>query len=876
MSLSGGAERSSILRQIAASFAGGQYAEAERVARQLWQANVQDEEALRLVAQIVNQQGRLEEAVGLMRKLQELNPLQAHYYDDMGAMLAASGKWAEAEAAHRTALVLDPKAVNASFNLALVLFRQRKTQEALQVLDDLEKNAPDFAEQYALRGEILRAEKRNDEAVAAFSRAVALGLETSEVLVNLGMALSDAGQRDQALSVLAESGKVDPEDANANYYLGNLLKDQGKYDEALTCYNNALRQNPDFAEALNNMGLVLQAKGDQSAAEAAFARALAVSPGLSAVHNNIGNCRLRQGQMEAALACFRKAVEITPDSSEAWNNLGETYYRLQRLDEAEAAYRKALEIRPGADETELNLGILLLLRGDFENGWKFYEKRWAMPAIQANRPRFKQPEWLGEPLDGKTLLIYVEQGMGDNLQFVRYLKILRERYPESRIYYWCLRPLFRLFSVYAAECGVELLPETIPGGVPPIDYHVALLTIPERLGTTLQTIPAEVPYLKPPAELVEHWGRRLAGLQGKRVGLVWASGETYLFHMFRTMRLKQLKPLLEVPGISWVSLQKGSGVSQIAAEGLSDLVLDLMDEAADFADTAAIIANLDLVISVDTSVPHLAGAMGAPVWLMDRFDTDWRWLLDREDSPWYPSMRIFRQTSFGDWDSVLPRVVSALEEWSSGAASPSRAARATVQSEEKRVKQPLKLNLGCGNTRIPGFVNVDCVAVCHPDMVVNLESTPWPWESDSVDEIKLIHVLEHLGQATEVFLSIIREMYRVCRDGAVIEIVVPHPRSDYFLGDPTHVRPITVDMLNLFNQRLNREWAQMGSSNTPLGLITGVDFEIESVVHTLEPEWKDKLVSGQMTEAEIATVARQYNNVIVQTRFIWRVRKLQN
>jgi len=884
MNLHAESDRDSQLRRLAANFGNGNYAEAERIARELSRGNAADDEALRLLAEIVNRQGRLDEAIALMRQLLERDPMNAAYHDDMGAMLASGGRWQEAEEAHRLALVLDPRAVNAQFNLALALFRQRRTLEALQVLDKLEKEKPDFAEQYALRGEILRAENRPDDAVAAFSRAAALGLETSDVLVNLGMALSDAGQTDDAMAVLAKSGKINPEDANANYYLGNLVRDQGDLDGALAYYRKALAQRPDFAEVLNNLGLILQEKGDVRGAEAAFARAMAASPGLGAVHNNMGNCRLKLGQMEAAIACFRKAIDISPESYEVWNNLGETYARLQRLDEAEAAYRRALEIKPGADETELNLGILLLLRGDFENGWKYYEKRWEMPAIKANRPRFQQPEWLGEPLDGKTLLIYVEQGMGDNLQFVRYLKILRDRYPTARIYYWCLRPLFRLFSAYAAECGVELLPEVIPGGVPPIDYHVALLTIPERVGTTLTTIPAEVPYLRAPADLVEKWRERLAGLEGKRVGLVWASGETYLFHMFRTMALSQLKPLLDVPGISWVSLQKGCGKNQIAAEGLSEKILDLMDEAEDFADTAAIIANLDLVISVDTSVPHLAGAMGVPVWLVDRFDTDWRWLLNRSDSPWYPSMRIFRQTAFGDWDSLVPRVAEALYEWVGRVpVLPAKKIETEIKSSpvdkgavDVLPAKSLKLNLGCGNRKMDGFVNVDFVEACHPDLVVNLEKTPWPWDDHAVDEIKLIHVLEHLGQTTDTFLSIIKEMYRVCRDGAHIEIIVPHPRSDHFLGDPTHVRPVTIAMLNLFDQRLNREWEKMGAANTPLGLILGVDFEVESAVHTLEPDWQQKLTSGQMNESEIAAAVRQFNNVVIQTSIVWRVRKTRS
>ncbi|MEI7430146.1 MAG: glycosyltransferase family 9 protein [Betaproteobacteria bacterium] len=360
---------------------------------------------------------------------------------------------------------------------------------------------------------------------------------------------------------------------------------------------------------------------------------------------------------------------------------------------------------------------------------------------------------------------------------------------------------------------------------------------------------------------------------------MWASGETYLLHMFRTMPLKLLKPLFDINGISWVSLQKGNAASQIASEGLSDRILDMMGNVEDFADTAAIIANLDLVVSVDTSVAHLAGAMGVPVWLLDRFDTDWRWLLDRTDSPWYPTMRIFRQTAFADWSSVISRVFQALSASVSGnpeaESMPERLATIPVQPPAIVVPMSpaLKLNLGCGNRKMEGFLNVDCVTVCQPDLVVDLEKTPWPWENNSVDEIKLIHVLEYLGQSTDVFLSIIKEIYRVCRDGARIEIIVPHPRSDHYLGDPTHVRPVTIPMLQLFDQRLNREWAAMGAANTPLGIILEVDFAVESAVHTLEPEWQQKLSSGQMSEAEMASAVAQYNNVVTQTIIVWRVRK---
>ncbi len=864
--------------RLVSCFGAGDLAQAEQIARRLLAADRQDEEALHLLAQICYRRGRAEESVTLMKELLGLNPAHAPYNNDYGVMLASLGRWDEAATAYGVAVVLDQRNVDARFNLALALFRTKQKDRARVELDRLMALRADLPEAVALNGELLRDEGRPTEAIEAFMQAIELGMETSDVYVNLGLALEDMNRGDEAAQALHKANRLDDGDAAACFHLGNFYRNKGNKDQAEKFFSRAVSLRPDFAEAHNNLGLLLQENGEAARAAACFEKALSKDPDMDAAHTNLGSSRLRQGWMDGAIDSFRRAIDINPQSAEAWNNLGNVYFRLHRLGEAEAAYRRSLDIRPSYVEADLNLGILLLLRGNLPEGWPRYESRWSMPGVAEKRPKFKQPEWEGDPLSGRTLLVYSEQGMGDNLQFVRYLPLLRERYPDSKIYFWCLPPLYRLFRSCAETWGIEALPPTVAGGLPPIDLQIALLSLPYRMGTELSSIPANVPYIWPESGLVEKWSSRLAELPGKKVGVVWASGEIYAFHKFRTVRLKQLEPLLNTPGISWVSLQKGSGAEQIVSEGLSGKIVNLMDEVEDFADTAAIMAGLDLVVSVDTSVPHLAGAMGVPVWLLDRFDTDWRWLLDRADSPWYPTMRIFRQTSFGDWPSAMDAAAAALAEWVSNAdggevcsarnAAPVPAAR--IESVDEKA---LKLNLGCGNRKMDGFLNVDCVEVCQPDLVVNLERTPWPWPDNSVDEIKLIHVLEHLGQQTDVFLAIIKEMYRVCRDAARIEIIVPHPRSDTFLGDPTHVRPVTGAMLNLFSKRLNREWAEMGAANTPLGIILDVDFEIDSFVHTLEPEWQGKLSSGQLSEAEVAQAARQYNNVISQSTIVWRVRK---
>ena len=869
---SGDVRRQAALAQLAGAFSAHDFLLAERIARELLAIDAGDEEALHLLAQILNQQGRTNEAVELMGALCSFNPQCVAYHNDRGVMLAALGRWPEAVAAYEKATVLDAHHVDARFNLALALFRCKRREEARAAYDALAALAPEIPEMDVLHGEILRAEGRPGEAVEALSRAIAHGIDTAEVHVNLGLALEDMHRGVEAEEALQAANRaVSGPDAAASFHLGNLYRDQGRKDLAEQFYGQALRLRPDFAEAYNNLGLLLQERGEAERAAACFSEALATDPALDAAHTNHGNALLKQGWMDGAIDSFKRALEINPTSAEAWNNLGNVYFRLHRLDEAEAAYLESIALKPDYAEADLNLGILRLLRGNFREGWPSYESRWKMPGVAEKRPRFAEPEWAGDPLAGRTLLVYSEQGMGDNLQFVRYLPLLRQRYPDSKIYFWCLPPLYRLFAENAAAWGIEALPPTVAGGLPPIDLHIALLSLPWRLGTDLATIPAAVPYLRPDPTLVEQWGARLQALPGKKVGVVWASGEVYTFHRFRTVRLRQLEPLLAVEGVSWVSLQKGSGARQIEDEGLSGKVFNFMDEVEDFADTAALIANLDLVVSVDTSVPHLAGAMGVPVWLLDRFDTDWRWLLDRSDSPWYPSMRIFRQTAFGDWDTVMAPAAQALAGWV-GSAVPDAGAQ-PVPKAASGAGQPLKLNLGCGSRKMAGFVNVDCFAACQPDLVVNLEETPWPWGDDSVDEIKLIHVLEHLGQDTATFLAIVKEMYRVCRDGARIEIVVPHPRSDNYLSDPTHVRPVTAPTLQLFDQRLNRQWAAMGAANTPLGQICGVDFVLESGVNELEPEWYQKRISGEIDEAELNFAVRHYNNVVAQTVFVLRVRK---
>jgi tetratricopeptide (TPR) repeat protein len=704
---SGGLDRAEKIACLMDCFYAGDWGVAQSVAQQLVEADPKDVEARHLLAQIVFKAGGGEEAVDLMRAALELDPLNAAYHNDHGVMLASLGRWSDAAAAYEVAAVLDRGGFDARFNLALALFRTGQRERARVELDRVKALRPDLPDVPALDGELLRAEGDLARAVEAFGKAIGLGLATPDAYAKLGLTLLDLERGEEALEAMQTAERIGGGDAETFFHLGDFYRkksDQegrngkdyaGDRERAESHYRRALALRPDFAEAYNNLGLLLKGDGNMPGAVECYARALIIDPAMVATHINLGTLRAEEGWMEGAIDSYRFALKIDPRSTDAWNSLGMSYTRLHHLDKAEEAYRRSLEIRPDLADTRAQMALLLLLGGRYAEAWPLYETRWQASRWKSSdfrikKPEFSQPEWNGDDLGERTLLVAAEQGFGDNLQFARYLPLLRRRYPRARILYWCRQALFLLigFNAAALAWDVKVLPEVLPVSAEPAPFvvFISLMSLPWRMGTTLENIPSGVPYLAAPPQLIGKWAARFAGLKGKKVGLVWSGSETY-GQKFRAVNLKRMAPLFQVGGIQWVSLQKGPGAGQIAKEGLSGRIADMMDEAGDFVDTAAIIANLDLVISVDTAVLHLAGAMGKPAWLLNRFDTDWRWLLEREDSPWYPTLRIFRQTSLGDWDSVIPRMAQALSVWvsESGGNPPStcRAASLGLQAGER-------------------------------------------------------------------------------------------------------------------------------------------------------------------------------------------------
>ncbi|MGQ9365554.1 tetratricopeptide repeat protein [Azospirillum sp. ST 5-10] len=514
---------------------------------------------------------------------------------------------------------------------------------------------------------------RIDEAEALYRRQIEAAPrrpETGPAYVNLGAILQARGRHEEAEALLRRAQRMAPNDPNVLNNLGMVMQARGRRDEAIAFFRRALGNDPAHADARGNLGGALVDAG--RAGEAiAFLEPLAVQPGAGAhVLVNYANALREADRFAEAEAWYRRALDRAPEDPDVLANLGVCLLDQRRAADAVACLERAVARDPRHVQAQWHLSLALLALGDFERGWPKYEWRWLLASMRPSLRRFAQPAWRGEPLEGRRILLHGEQGLGDCLQFVRYAPLVAEA--GGRVILDVPAPLVRLFSGLP---GVEAVVAT---GTPPpeADLHAPLLSLPQALGTRLATVPARVPYLRADPALAEAWRARLAAAPGLRVGLVWAGNprtelpSAHAIDRRRSMTLAQLAPLAGIPGVRFYSLQKdGEAAKQAKAPPAGMDLVDPMGGVADFADTAALVANLDLVIGVDTSVIHLAGALGRPVWVLSRFGGCWRWLLDREDSPWYPTLRLFHQRAPGDWAEVVDRVAAALREWAAAGVS---------------------------------------------------------------------------------------------------------------------------------------------------------------------------------------------------------------
>jgi Flp pilus assembly protein TadD len=419
----------------------------------------------------------------------------------------------------------------------------------------------------------------------------------------------------------------------------------GELAQAQSLLSAILQENAKDPDGLHLMGLVGLKAGKFQAAASYIESAISLRPMDARLYSNCGEAYRRYGNMDFAFQRFQRALELDSQNADAWCNYGALCREMGRIDEAIASYRKALALDSKHANAHYNLGLALLVSGNFIEGWKEYEYRWeALPHLPQRK--YTQPRWNGQSLAQRTILVSFEQGLGDILQFARYLPMLIRQ--GARVILECPRELHRLLVCLD---GIQCILPSDPA--PAFDYHIPLLSVPAVFSTIEETIPREVPYLRAPIEISRIWRKRLSEhAASRRIGICWAGNPHHVNDRNRSCRLSVLEPLGRLEGAIFYSLQKGEAAEQSRYSIANMKILDFCAELQDFADTAGLIENLDLVVTVDTSVAHLAGALGKPVWLLTPFDPDWRWLLNRSDSPWYPTMKIIRQTSRRDWNSI--------------------------------------------------------------------------------------------------------------------------------------------------------------------------------------------------------------------------------
>ena len=568
--------------------------------------------------------GKLDQAAQLYGQVLRAQPTHFDAAHNLGAVLLQQGRFDEAERQLRRALQINPRSHEALNNLGL----------ALRLLD------------------------RHEEAVWAFDRAIALRPDYARAFCNRGNALRLQGRLQQALESYDRAIAIDATLADAYYNRGGVLEDLQLWDDAVASYENALALKPNFPEALNNLGNSLFNLARYEEALDKLNQALQLSPHNPDVLSNRGNVLREMRQFAAALTDHNAALARNPSSAEYLNNRGSVFREIGHLDEALADYRRALALNPDHVGARANLALTELLLGDWASGFDGYELRFRKWKNRVFQPETGALGWRGEALTGKSILLYGEQGFGDAIQFIRYVPQLLAR--GARVTVLCDRRLHRLFSTVAA--GVEFIERVEPGR--PFDFQIALMSLPRVLAIRPDTLRSQVPYLRAEPGRCEYWRLRL-GEHGFKVGLAWQGNPAGSIDNGRSIPLREFVPLAHVNRVRIISLQKNFGVEQLATVP-ADMKVERpgfeFDEGNDaFIDTAAIMANLDLVITSDTSIAHLAGALARPVWIALKYVPDWRWLLERSDSPWYPTARLFRQRKLDDWTGVVDDIAAALK-----------------------------------------------------------------------------------------------------------------------------------------------------------------------------------------------------------------------
>jgi tetratricopeptide (TPR) repeat protein len=688
----------------------GDLVEAHACYSAILQVDPDQAEALHLLGIIAQQNGNYVQAEHLIRSAIARNPAAADYHNNLGNTYRLQGDFPRAISSYRQAIALDSNHAEALHSLATSLADKGDLVEAESYFLKLLGLQPRHSDAHYNLGNAKLNQGDLTAAIACYEQAIALQPACAAYHFNLAHALQRLGRLEEAANEFQQAARIAPDDFDATYNLGIVLHELKAFARAADAFRHALALKPDLPQAMSNLAAALQGLDDYDGAADLLRRALELDPNFAEAHGNWGGHLWRQGDLDGAKRSCLRAIKLNPNLPGAHGNLGhvlfdEGDYRgaLEAYDQSLALkpdavataktstpcpwnrgdlihafdachrtgadfaiseYRRALATKSNCVELLYYVGLLHLLDGDFAAGWHNYEYRWQTKMLRNARRDFTQTQWLGQPIDGARILLHAEQGLGDTLQFIRYVPMVAAR--GAKVIVEVPSELRRLVEP-ALGCEVQVVARG--SRLPDFEWHSPLMSLPLVFRTHLTSIPTQVPYLKTAPRLVAEFAHHFASPDkaGVRVGLVWSGSPRHTRDPQRSIPLPQLAPLTETRGATFYSLQKGPATPDLLEMPIDMNLVDLSGHLNDFADTAAALANLDLLITVDTAVAHLAGALGKPVWILLTHNPDWRWLLDREDSPWYPTARLFRQTVAGDWAPVIDSVHFALQQLVSSA-----------------------------------------------------------------------------------------------------------------------------------------------------------------------------------------------------------------
>jgi tetratricopeptide (TPR) repeat protein len=573
---------------------------------------------------------------------------------EAGLRLLQAGQLAQAEQCGRSALALDQGHADSLHLMGMLSLAAKQYDLAIEWFAVAIRQNPDVADYFSNLGMALQRRDRFDEAVRSYDRALVLDPGQADIWSRMGEALQQLKRLDEAILSFDQALKLDPRHANAARAGAMLHFDEGRYEQAIASFDRLLRVRPDLAGAHNLRGVCLLELRRLDEALESCSKALDLAPDNADFLSNVGLVLHGLGRDDEALIYADRALALNPTLPLALNNRAQSLLALHRFEEAMAALEAAIAIDPDFDHAHWNVALTRLLLGDFEGGWALRERGRACRGFFVNR-NFTRPHWFGdEPIKGRTILLHSDEGLGDTIQYARYVKLVAQL--GARVILEVPAPVHALLSGIE---GVSLCLKT-GAALPDFDVHCPLSGLPLAFKTRIETIPSDVPYLPAPSEgLRQAWQERLGPHDRMRIGLVWSGSPAHGNDRKRSMRFATMCRILDADA-RFFSLQKDLRADNGVTLKQRPDVIDLTAHLTDFAETAAMVSCLDLVISVDTSVAHLAGALAREAWILLPHAPDYRWLLDRDDSPWYPSARLFRQSAAQDYAQVLGRVRSEL------------------------------------------------------------------------------------------------------------------------------------------------------------------------------------------------------------------------